>query len=373
VLRRAVVSVVGALVMCAAPATAADTPILLPSVRTSLTPGPPLAGASSPTEVLFPRGMTSDQRVLVGIDATGKPIAISVVQRLTLHKLGDYSFAVPGPIADVEVVAGSASEPGLRHDTILWAGFSPGTKTLAARATLRVVPAAKLLPFRVSIAREGDALLVRGENTSAAPGPVLVGTISPQEAAVALDETRRRLRLGRSAPDLYARIPSVPLSQSEPIAASLDVRVELAGRHFNYRLGDGEPLHFTLRIPHPPPGPKLRLVVTPVPPERLLNPPGAATWAEAARRGRLPRSQLLERVSRIRLAVARALQYQTFLANPDVIGGAHALYVYETAMKTASPRPASPDNGGDNAWLAALFAALAVVCATGLVVLWAHS
>ena len=86
--------------------------------------------------------MTSDQRVLVGIDATGKPITIAVVQRLTLHKLGDYSFAVPGPIADVEAAAGSASEPGLRHDAILWAGFSPGNKTLAARATLRVPPAA---------------------------------------------------------------------------------------------------------------------------------------------------------------------------------------------------------------------------------------
>ena len=373
-LRRAGVSVVGALVVCASPAAAAEIPILLPSVRTSLTPGPPLAGASSPTEVLFPRGMTSDQRVLVGIDATGKPITIAVVQRLTLHKLGDYSFAVPGPIADVEGAAGSASEPGLRHDAILWAGFSPGNKTLAARATLRVAPAAKLLPFRVSVAREGNALLVRGENTSAAPGPVLVGTISPREAAVALDETRRRLRLGRSAPDLYARISRVPLSQSEPIAAPLDVRVELGGMHVSYRLGDGGPLRFTLRIPHPPPGAKLRLVVTQVPPERLLTPPGTATWAETARRGRLPRSRLLERVSRIRLAVARALQYQTFLSNPDLIGDAHAVYVYETAMKTAAPPPvASPDKGGDNAWQAALFAALAVVGATGLVVLWAHS
>jgi hypothetical protein len=132
-------------------------------------------------------------------------------------------------------------------------------------------------------------------------------------------------------------------------------------------------MRFTLRIPHPSPVAKLRLVVTPVPPERLLTPPGTSTWAEAARRGRMPRSQLLERVSRIRLALARALQYQTFLANPDVIGGAHAVYVYETAMKTASPPSASPDKGDGSAWQAVLFAALAVVGAAGLVVLWANS
>ena len=361
---RARLSAAVALAACVAPASAAaaGVQILLPSVRTSLTPGPPLTGTNpATTEVLFPPGMTSDQRVSVGVDSTGKPVSIGVLQRLVLHNLGDYSFAVSGPIEDVEAAPGSDSEPGLRRDAILWSGFSSGKKTLASRATLRVPPAAAVLPLRVSIAREGNALVLRGENTSAAPGPLLVGPVAQQEAVRALDETRRRLALGRGAPDLYVNVPRNPLSQSEQIAAPLDVRGELGGRRFAYRLGDGGPMVFELRVPHAGGGARLRLVVTPVPPSRLLA------------RTRVPGSQLLEHVSRVRLTVARELQYQTFLANPNVTGSAHAVYVYETAKKAAAPPAASSAKAVNDAWLTALIAALAVLGATGLVVLWAHS
>ena len=83
--------------------------------------------------------MASDQRVLVGIDATGRPVSVHVVQRLTLHRIGDYSFVVQGPISDVEAAPGSDSVPGLRRDAIIWSGFSSGKRTLGALATLRVV------------------------------------------------------------------------------------------------------------------------------------------------------------------------------------------------------------------------------------------
>jgi hypothetical protein len=357
-----------------ASAAAAGTPILLPSVRTSLTPGPPLAGTSAPTESIFPRGMTSLQRVLVGVDATGEPASVAVVQRLTLHKLGDYSFAVSGPIVDVEAAPESESEPGLRHDAILWSGFSSGTKTLAARATLRVGPAAGLLPLRLSIARTGTTVVLRGENTSTAPGPVLLGPVSAQETARAIAETRRSLPLGRGAPDVYVNAQRVPISQSEPIAAPLDVRGELGGVRFRYRLGDGGPMRFTLRVPNAPSGAKLRLIVTPVAPSRLLRPPGAATWAEAVRRGRVDRSRLLELASRARLTIARELQYQTFLVNPDTTGRSSAVYVYESAVRRATgTTPPSEESGTSSILGAVLLAAAAVVGTAGLVVLWAHS
>jgi len=365
-----------ALVACVAPAfaAAAGTPILLPSVRTSLTPGPPLPGANSPTESIFPRGMSSVQRVVVGVDTVGKPVSIAVVQSLMLRKLGDYSFAVPGPIADVEAVPGSDSEPGLRRDAILWAGFSSGKKTLAARATLRVGPASAVLPLRVSIERSGTTVLIRGENTSAAPGPVLLGPVSVQEISKAFTETRRNLPLGRGAPDLYVTAQRVPVSQSEPIAAPLDLRGEFGGVRFRYRLGDGGPMSFTLRVPQAPRGAKLRLVVTPVPPSRLLRPPGAATWAEAVRRGRVDRSRLLELASRARLAVARELQYGALLQNPDATGRSSAVYVYETAVRrVVAPPPVSKNDGTSGVLGAVLFAALAVGGTAGLLVLWAHS
>ena len=178
--------VAAALAACvgAGPAAAADLPILLPSVRTSLTPGPPLAGSSAPTtEVLFPPGMTSDQRVLVGIDTTGKPVSVAVVQRLRLRNLGDYSFAVSGPIVDVEAAPGTDSEPGLRRDAILWSGFSPGKKTLAARATLRLrARVGACCRSAHARAEKATPLVLRGENMTAAPGPVLLGDLSVQEA-----------------------------------------------------------------------------------------------------------------------------------------------------------------------------------------------
>jgi hypothetical protein len=375
--RLACLGVAALVVAAAAPATARgeSAPILLPSVRTSLTPGPPLPGANTAsTEVLFPPGLTSDERVLVGIDTSGNPTSIAVVQRLLVHKLGDYSFTVPGPITDVEVLPGSGGEPGLRRDAILWAGFSAGKKTLAARATLRVAPAAAVLPLKVTIERDGNAMVVRGRNTSAAPGPVLIGSASVRDVSKAFEETRRGLRLGRGAPDVYVGTPDVPVSQSQPIAAPLDVRGNFGGEQFRYRLGDGGPMEFSFRAAGAAPNAKLRLVVTPVAPMRLLAPPRAATWAEAVRLGRVDPAQLLERVSQARLTLARALQYQTFLANPNPSGASTGVYIYETAKRTAvQPPKVNDESAGSNPWRAVLLTAIAILGAGAAIVLWAHS
>ena len=200
----------------------------------------------------------------------------------------------------------------------------PATKTLAARVTPR-----RVKPRGAAAAASRDARRARATRSSCAARTRPRGVrrwlaTSPKEAR------RRRstkrvggLQLGRSAPDLYARVPQAPLSQSEPIVAPLDVRVELEGKTYSIpaRRRRADALRrcaFRRRLP----GPKLRLTVTPVPPERQLTPPrGFATWAKAARHGRVPASTLLERISRVRLATARALQYQTFLANPDTTGG----------------------------------------------------
>lgn len=343
-------------------ATAAGTPILLPSVRTTLTPGPPLTAANVSGEVLYPPGMSSDQKVLVGVDGNGNPVSLHVVQRLELPKLGDYSFTVPGPISDVEVAPGSDSQPGLRKDAILWSGFSAGKKTLAARATLRPGEAASRLPLRVSVEREADTLIVRGENVAVARAPLLVGPLSLSEAEKALRQTRKYLPLGAAAPDLYATVRQAPLSRSERIIAPLDVEGQIGKDRFHYVLGDGRPLRFERRIVHAPEGAKLRLVVTPVPPERLLR--------------TRPRDvdSALTLVARARLTVARELQFHNFLANPNPTGRSTATYVYETAKRSAAPKPVTPaDANGDSSWPAFLAVALGVVGAGTLVVLWAHS
>jgi hypothetical protein len=305
--------------------------------------------------------MTSDQKVLVGMDAAGKPVSLHVVQRLELPKLGDYSFTVPGPISDVEAAPGTDSQPGLRRDAILWAGFSAGKKTLAARATLRPGAAASMLPLRVSVVRRGDTLVVRGENVAIARAPVLVGPLSVSEATKALRQTRKYLALGAAAPDIYATVRVTPLSKSERIVAPLDVRGQVGDERFHYVLGDGGPLRFERRVAHAPKDAKVRLVVTPVPPERLLQ-----TQPRDVDGG-------LSLVARARLTVARELQFHNFLANPNPTGRSTATYIYETAKRSVAPKPVTPPDDRGSSWPTFLAVALGIAGAGTLVVLWANS
>ena len=364
-MRRGTRAVSAALVVgaaaCASAATAtASTPILLPSVRTTLTPGPPLTSPATGAETVYPPGMTSDEQVHVGIDDTGKPVSVDAVQRLDLSHLGDYSFIVPGPITDVQEAPGSDSEPGLRRGAVIWAGFSPGHKTLASRVTLQRSVVAPLLPLRVTLNRVGSTLLVRGQNTSSARAPLLVGSMSAAETEKALRATQRTLAKGVAAPDVYANVLRTPVAQSVTVASPLDVRGKVGDTSFHYILGDGRPLDFTQQIPNAPPDAKVRLVVTPLPPLRLLrSKPGDP-------------AENLALVSRVRLILARELQYQTLLANPNPTGRSTAAYVYETAKRTAIARPIAPAHNTSGTWPTILAAALGVLGLGGLVVLWAH-
>jgi hypothetical protein len=352
---------------------------LLPSAHLQLQVIPPLRGNTVLNESRLPfSGMPSAERVLVGIDATGTPVSVDVLQRLTLIGLGDYTFAVPGPVTDVRSAPGSASEPGLRQGAILWSGFSPGRKTLAARAALRLTAAAPALPFRVTIARAGNVLTLRGENVSQLPSTLLVGPSSPAEIAAALDETRRASRLGPALEELYVAVPRAPHAKEEQIFAPLRITGELrfaGGRRIqlDYLLGDGGPRTFVLRVPGVTRAPKVHILVQAVTPAKLLTPPGGSkTWVDAVRRHLVDPAALLELASRARLTLARAIDYQAFLVNPDPRGTSQAAYVYETASQTTQAAAPQPSASGGNGWTTLAVAALFVLGMGGLVVLWAH-
>jgi hypothetical protein len=340
---------------------------------------PPLSGNPVLLETRLPlKATTSVQRVLVGIDRAGAPLSVDVIQRLTLNGLGDYTFAVPGPVTDVVAAPGSASEPGLRQGAILWSGFSPGRKTLAARATLQLSEAAPALPLRVTITRDGGTFTLRGENVSGTPGSVLVGPSDPSAIAAALDETRHAARLRLVLQDRYVSVPRHPKGKNERIPAPLRVTGELrfpGGRlvPLHYVLGGGRRTRFVVSVPGVSGTPKVRLVVTPLMPEKLLTPPGGApTWRAAVRSHRVAASGLLALASRARLAIARTMDYETFLVNPDPRGTSRASYVYESARRPTAAAPLQPGDSGDKGWTTALITVLAIAGAGGLVVLWAH-
>src|SRR5262249_26720439 len=143
-----------AVLTCAGAAHAATpgTFVALPSPAAPLSSSPPLAGGATATNAIVRHRVNARTRVDVALDEDGTPFRIVATQRLDLRVKGDYFFTVGAPLRAVEAAPGSASTPGLRSTAITWAGFNPGRRTLAARATLDPAVAAPSLPLRVEVA-----------------------------------------------------------------------------------------------------------------------------------------------------------------------------------------------------------------------------
>jgi hypothetical protein len=370
----------------AVPAAAAASPqsqdVVLPGPVPYPTQSPPLVGKTAVggafTRYVF--HIASDQRVVVGVDETGSPVFVRDVQRLDVRGRGDYQFAIPGPIEDVLPGPGSESDPGLRADQVLWAGFSPGRKFLAANVSLRPAEAAQYLPLRLRLRRRGDGVTLEVANATTTSQLEYGGTVRARQIVGLLDRTRRSARAGRRLNAAYATFyGAVQQSRQARIEAPLQVRGELrAGDgepvRFSRTLGDGSPL--TTRVHAAGEGkPRVLLTAVPVPVDRLLRPPGGApTWTAALRRRPLPAPSLLRRLLETRMRLVRADQYQTFLSNPDADGRSRSVYVYRTAAAPkAATAPAAPGESSTGPLVLLLAIGGAVLAAGFALVAWAHS
>ena len=318
--------------------------------------------------------------MLVGIDERGRPVRVVVRQRLLLSGKGDYQLSISAPVADVRPAPGSQSEPGLRAGQVLWAGFSPGRKVLAADVTVHIGAAARYLPVRIRVRPEPGGATLTVANATQTAEIEYTGKVHASEMASLLDRTRRVALAGRRLQPTYAAFEGLVGVSKQParIEAPLKVEGELAfpgGAPVSFErvLGDGLPLSFSVKA-RGEGTPQVRLRVTPVSAVRLLRPPGASTWAEAVRRGGFSPASLLRRLIETRMRLVRSDQYGFFLENPDPNGRGSTVYVYDTvAAPAASVTP--PENGGSggSALLIALVAVGSVALAGGAVVLWAHS
>jgi hypothetical protein len=358
---------------------------VLPGPVPYTTVSPPLT-AYSPTPPGFTRyvfHITSTQRVRVGVDQQGRPTSVRVRERLAVSGRGDYEFGITGPIADVRPAPGTDSQPGLRVNQILWAGFSPGRKVLAADVTLRPRPAAPFLPVRLELHREGGGVSLSVVNATRTPVIEYAGVVRPREIAALLDETRRAARAGaRLTPARATFLGLVRERTPRPlIEAPIHVEGELRlpgarPARFSGTLGDGEPLG--MRVHAEGSGRAwVRLRAWPVPVTRLLRPPGASTWTAAIERRPLPGAFLLHRLLQTRMQMVRADQYHTFLSNPDADGRNRIVYDYEIAaarQRLAAPAP-KPDSGGGGggALVVLLVVGGSLLGAGAALVAWAHS
>ncbi|HET8872511.1 MAG TPA: hypothetical protein VFM83_02385 [Gaiellaceae bacterium] len=352
----------------APPARLAD----LPGAE-ALQPVPPLAPPQPPaTEVPRIRGtVTSHERVVVGITADGTATSVSVVQRLLVRSLGDYTFYIPAPAVSVVAAPGSESQPGFRPNQIVWQGFSPRRRTLAARAELRPddsVPALPLL-VRVTGAPVGAGpfeLALTMENTTRSRAFGFAGDAVAADIVQALDALHAAAGIDRPIEGRVVRVRGettrVALQVSAPLALQGSVRFPagtvsaLTPSSFTRRLDRGT-LRVTVRgVAQRAAVPRVRIVARPLVAAAL--PPRSARTLRATVLGYL--------------RYARARQYETYLANPDPQGPSRATYVYDTAAATRTAAPLEPEHSDDSALPAAILVGGLTVLGLGLVVLWAH-
>jgi hypothetical protein len=354
--------------------------VVLPGPVPYPTVSPPVTGSAAlPRSYLAPRlSIAGTQRVLVGVDPSGRPVRVHVRQRLVVTGKGDYQFAISGPITDVRAAPGSESEPGLRVDQVLWAGFSPRRKVLAADVTLRASPVAQFLPVRLRVRREGDSVVLTVVNATTASGTAYTGVARAADLAALLDSTREASLSGSRLKPAFATFTGPVRVRKESAEAPLRVvgQLSLPGSppvSFARTLGDDSPLGFQVEA-RGSGAPTVRLRVSAAPVVKLLRPPAGATWAAAIRKRPLTSPFLLRRLFAARMRLVRADQYESFLANPDTDGRSRTVYVYET-VKASAPRvaPASREGGGSDVLLVVLAVAGSLVLAAGGLVVWAHS
>jgi hypothetical protein len=382
---------------CAPAALGAEGQIVLPDPSAQLTATPPLAGATELARV--PRTGRTDEVVVVGIDAIGKPSRVTVDQRIELLGKGDYRFSVPAPVTDVRAPVGSRVQPGLLDQSIVWQGFSPGGRTLAAAATLDPRAASPSLPLAVDVRTLVDGRpLGAGERRSGLLETVVTirnrtairvgtfgGTGSPGQLARALDMARGRLEAGSRI------VPAIVDGSPRRVTRTIDLPFRVAGSLVLPRSAtgasaiggtvDGRRVRFagtagvlTLRVKARVVGataPKLALTAVPVREVAGLRPPGGGTWRAYVAAGHADGRRMLGTAVATMLRLARLNQYSAFLATPGTYERTRGRYVYTTVARPAVAAPATSSGRGDAA-SAFLTIGLAIAGLGAAVVAWSH-
>jgi hypothetical protein len=395
-MRRLLVTV-GATLMCAVsvPAAGAQVRVVsLPWPPTVLPPTPPLAPATSggiPLNPLFLGRLATRERVVVGLEEDGRPHSVRVLHTILVTGPGNYVFTVPAPVRSVLPGPGTESPPGRRTNQILWQGFSPGERVLAAWADLRPAESVGSLPLRVSVETEVDGTeLAPGEkasgdlrvslvveNATAATAKSFTADPDPGDLAVVLGRIRSAIRRGVSAEGLNIRLLGPSRPAKVRIAAPLRVDGTLTFAPGTARLRGAQDgivrVSGLLDVRRP----QLRLELR----GRALNASvpklnlsvRTADIPDPVKANQDPRTRLAGTIA-LELTYARKRQYDMFLANPDQTGLSSTTYEYRTAA-IAKPAPAAGTSGGGGdhtlSWIVLLLC-LATAVPVGAVI-WARS
>jgi hypothetical protein len=337
--------------LAAAPAAGAATPRFaqLPSPLAPLSASPPLSGGAAASAEGIRHRVAATTTVRVSIDRAGEPFALTATQTLDVGVKGDYFFTIGAPALDVETAPGSESAPGLRSTSILWAGFDPGSRRLAANVVLDPTVAALTLPLRLEVTAGHITLL----NTTSTTVDGFTADAETPPLLRYLAQLRRDVEAGRAPTAGTASLTSPAHVATFRAFATLRVKGTIGGRSIDRLLG-AAPVTIAAHG-------AVRLTARPVPPLALLRPP------------RLSGRALLERVTLAVLGIARARQYDTYLGNPDPTGRNRTTYVYRSAKQQRPVTAATPTPVRDHAVRTLLVVAALLAAAALGVVVWARS
>ena len=340
--------VAGAALVLTAAAHAAPRYVSLPSPVAPLSASPPLGGGATSLSERIRHRVAAATRVEVLLDAGGTPFSLVATQRLDVRVKGDYFFTIGAPLLDVEAAPGSESTPGLRATSILWAGFDPGRRVLAARATLGPAAASAALPLRIDVA---------GGRTT------LVNATGVDLTSYTADATRAPLLafLKRLRSDLDAGRPPLAGAASAT-TRPVPIRVHVTVPLIVHGTVGGHAVSGVITD---------RLVVTAAGAVRLtVEPDPRAHYGDLSR---LSGRALLRLATGASLQAARARQYETFLGNPDPVGSNRTTYVYRTAARPSSPVAPAPITRDGGSWRTLVWLAALAIGAVVALVAWTRA
>jgi hypothetical protein len=359
----------------AAPASAdvLDLPVATPAQDVGLLGS---VGAR-PDRVLVsvvPGPVVNDEVVLVGLDPAGGAQRVLVEQRLRLTGQGDYQVRERGPARASEAL-GDEPAPVTKFGAVVWQGFSPGERELAARLTLDPVLEAPRLPLTVQVAyapADGTASALDPGGGIPAAGTLRVtltnATAQPVELPAAADADPAALAAALDAARAAAAAPAGPRlptaggglpasvdveqparttgSAAVPLRVSGTLTVEGApatvtgpaatptpsGAEVAGTLGGGASAEFAVAVDGPG---RLVLDLSAVPaldPRTLTPPGGAPDWASWARSGPPleQRRAALSTLVQVAATGARAASYAPYLG-ADLPGTGTTVFRYSFA------------------------------------------
>jgi hypothetical protein len=242
--RRLTLPLVGCLLLLAGPAAALELPSPAEQRAQDLALLREVGARADRVLVsVVPGPAVNEELVLVGLDGTGTPAQVLVEQRVVLSGVGDYAVRERGPARASEAL-GDEPPPVTKFGAVVWQGFSPGSRELAARLTLDPVLEAPRLPLRLTASYDGAPLEPGGQVPG--PGTVLLtltnATAQPATLPTAPDAPAAAVAAGLDAALAAARASAGP--RLPAAGAGLPARVP-SGAEAQVAATSGVPLRIT--------------------------------------------------------------------------------------------------------------------------------